>query len=79
MRTFILMAKTEDNSQLLLLANQVKKRREALGIRQMDFAEELGISNKTLAGIEAGRFWPSMALYLKLCRRLGYGDIPLIS
>jgi DNA-binding XRE family transcriptional regulator len=72
------MPKAPDQ-ELLLLANQVKKRREALGIQQMSFAEEIGISNKTLHGIEAGRQWPSMPIYIKLCRRLEYGSIPLIT
>jgi DNA-binding XRE family transcriptional regulator len=67
------------NTELKALANQVKKRRANLGITQIDFAEDLKISNKTLANIEAGNNWPSMPVYITLCRNLGYFDIPLIT
>ncbi len=66
--------------ELKHLADQARSRR--LGhtnprLSQVEFARTLGVSNKTLDNIEAARNWPSMPVYIKLCRALGVGTPPL--
>lgn len=48
-------------------------------MRQSELARRIGIAQKTLAHIEQGDTWPSMPLYIALCRELKLGRIPLVS
>ncbi len=55
----------------------LKKSRMALGLSQTKLAEIVGSSNKQLNHIEHGRNWPSLPIYLSLCRVLKVGT-PLL-
>ena len=54
----------------------VRARRVALGLKQIDLAEKVKISNKTLHNIESGQNWPSLFVYVKLCRELACTEAP---
>lgn len=71
---------SEDLKQArVLFGGRVRKLRENRGIIQADLSRTLGISQKTLGGIEAGQNWPSLPVYIALCRALEAGRIPFIS
>lgn len=53
--------------------------RDQLGKSQKDIASRVGISNKTLCGFEKGVSWPSMPVYVALCRALALPTPPLFS
>ena len=54
----------------------IRARRVAMNMKQIDLAEKVKISNKTLFNIESGQNWPSMMVYVKMCRELGCTDCP---
>lgn len=53
--------------------------RDRLGKSQKEIASRVGISNKTLCGFERGLNWPSMPVYVSLCRALMLPMPPLFS
>ena len=53
------------------VANGVRERRNAAGLRQEDLAARVGLSRQSLSGIEAGRRVPSTAVALRLAQELG--------
>ena len=48
----------------------IKRRREALNLRQMDVAEALGVDRSTVASWETGRAAPQERLILPLAKLL---------
>lgn len=48
----------------------IKRRREALNLRQMDVAEALGVDRSTVASWETGRASPEARLILPLAKLL---------
>lgn len=58
--------------------DRLRSRREKKALKRDDVATRCGISYKTLANLEAGRSWPSMPVYISLCRLLGVGKVPLV-
>lgn len=48
----------------------IKRRREALNLRQMDVAEALGVDRSTVASWETGRASPEARLILPLAQLL---------
>ena len=53
------------------LGEWVDQKRNDRGLSQTALAHLVGISNKTLENIESGRNWPSMQVYVVLCKVLG--------
>ena len=53
------------------LGNRLKERRGELGITQLQLAEMVGVSRKTVNTVENGVFTPSATLAIKLAAALG--------
>ncbi len=64
--------------ELASLAAAIRDRRLKNGLNQTEFAEQVGVSNKTMDNIEAARNWPSVPVYIAICRVLRVGRIPLV-
>lgn len=50
------------------LQNRVREAREAAGLTQLQLAERMGVSRKTVNTIENGVFLPSTVVALKMAR-----------
>ena len=53
------------------MKNRIKARRKALGYRQQDLAEALGVSRQTIVAIENDKYNPTLELAMRLARYLG--------
>ena len=53
------------------LANRLKERRGELGLTQVELAERVGVTRKTVNTVENGIFTPSTTLAIKLASALG--------
>ena len=51
--------------------NRIEEIRKEKGIRQEDFAKELGVSRQTISSLETGRYNPSISLAFKIARYFG--------
>jgi DNA-binding XRE family transcriptional regulator len=70
--------KKKPSKDLLKLARTMRLCRQSAGMSQIALAEKLGVSNKQLCNIETAKNWPSMPLYIALCREflnLGEGQV----
>ena len=63
---------------LKTFAGAVVKLRLKAGLTRRDFAEQVGISYYTAALIELGEYWPTIPVYLAICRVLDVGVPPLM-
>lgn len=52
------------------MGKRIAKRRVHMGLKQTQLAEQTGISNNYLSGIERGKEKPSLEVLMKLCRLL---------
>ena len=52
------------------LANRIKERRSELALTQLQLAETVGVSRKTVNTVENGVFTPSATLAIKLAQAL---------
>jgi putative transcriptional regulator len=52
------------------MENNIKERRKALGMRQEDLAEKLGVTRQTINAIENNKYNPTLELAMKLARLL---------
>jgi len=50
------------------LKNRIEEIRKARGIRQEDFAKEMGVSRQTISSLENGRYNPSIMLAYKIAK-----------
>jgi len=50
------------------LKNRIEEIRKERGIRQEDFAKEMGVSRQTISSLENGRYNPSIMLAYKIAR-----------
>lgn len=50
------------------MKNRIEEIRKAKGIRQEDFAKQLGVSRQTISSLETGRYNPSIQLAHKIAR-----------
>lgn len=48
------------------MKNRIEEIRKAKGIRQEDFAKQLGVSRQTISSLETGRYNPSIQLAHKI-------------
>ena len=53
------------------IKEQLKEHRARLGLSQEELAAKVGVTRQTIGMIEAGRFNPSLALCVAICRALG--------
>ncbi|MGW8113943.1 helix-turn-helix transcriptional regulator [Caproicibacterium sp. NSD3] len=52
------------------MENDIRKRRKALGMRQEDLAEKLGVTRQTINAIENNKYNPTLELAMKVARLL---------
>ena len=50
------------------MKNRIEEIRKERGIRQEDFAKEMGVSRQTISSLENGRYNPSIMLAHKIAR-----------
>lgn len=50
------------------MKNRIEEIRKARGIRQEDFAKEMGVSRQTISSLENGRYNPSIMLAYKIAK-----------
>jgi len=53
------------------LKNRIEEIRKSKGIRQEDFAKQLGVSRQTISSLETGRYNPSIFLAHKIAAYFG--------
>jgi len=53
------------------MKNRIEEIRRARGIRQEDFAREMGVSRQTISSLETGRYNPSIVLAHRIARYFG--------
>ena len=53
------------------MTNRIKELRKAMGYRQQDLAQALGVSRQTIIAIENNKYNPTLELAMRLARRLG--------
>jgi len=53
------------------LKNRIEEIRSAKGIRQEDFAKQMGVSRQTISSLENGRYNPSILLAHKIAKFFG--------
>lgn len=53
------------------MKNRIEQIRKERGIRQDDFARQLGVSRQTISSLETGRYNPSIYLAHKIARYFG--------
>ena len=54
-----------------MFADNLVELRKYHGLSQEELAERVGVTRQTIGMIEAGRFNPSLALCVAICRALG--------
>lgn len=53
------------------MKNRIEEIRKEKGIRQEDFAKEMGVSRQTISSLENGRYNPSIMLAYKIAKYFG--------
>ena len=53
------------------MKNRIKERRKAIGYRQQDLAEALGVSRQAIVAIENDKYNATLELAMRLARYLG--------
>lgn len=67
-----------DQKRRTAFGSAVASRRIAIGFKQEDLANLMDVSVQQLSNVEAGRNWPSIPAYQKLCQALRVGVPPLM-
>ncbi|WP_411676147.1 helix-turn-helix transcriptional regulator [Caproicibacter sp.] len=52
------------------MENDIRERRKALGMRQEELAEKLGVTRQTINAIENNKYHPTLELAMKVARLL---------
>lgn len=53
------------------MKNKIKELRKAAGMRQEDFAREMGVTRQTIIAIENNKYDPTLELAMKISRFFG--------
>ena len=53
------------------MKNRIEQIRKERGIRQDEFAKQLGVSRQTISSLETGRYNPSINLAYKIAKYFG--------
>lgn len=53
------------------MKNRIEEIRKSRGIRQDDFAKEMGVSRQTISSLENGRYNPSIMLAHRISKYFG--------
>jgi len=61
------------------LKNRIREIRKQLGLRQEDLARAVGVSRQTIIAIETNKYDPTLALAMRLAKRLGLSVETLFS
>lgn len=67
-----------NHDQRRIFAKKLRKRRTQLGVTQMWLAEKAHVSFQQINNLEHGRCYPSLDVYLALCRALAYRRVPFL-
>ena len=62
-------------ADLRMLGARIRDLRTAKSLSQIQFSALAGISNKQLCNIEKANNWPSLPVYVEICRHLGVVDL----
>lgn len=63
---------------LKIFGGNLRLLRQHRGMSRTELGKAVGIDYKTVANIEAARYWPSMPVYISLCRALRLGKMPVL-
>lgn len=66
-------------SELKKFGLELRRARIAAGLSQTDLAVKVDCSCSQIGHIEWGDNWPSLELYIKICRAVGVKEIPLVA
>jgi transcriptional regulator with XRE-family HTH domain len=69
---------TRPPKDIVHFAAQIRAARKSRKLTLHAAAERIGVSLSQFANIEMARNWPSMPVYIKLCRVFGLGQPPAI-
>ena len=61
------------------MKNRIREIRKQLGLRQEDLARAVGVSRQTIIAIETNKYDPTLALAMRLAKRLGLSVETLFS
>ena len=64
---------------LIVTGKFIKEQRKAKGLTQLQLAEKIGVSEKTISKWECGNGFPDTTLMLPLCSALGISANELLS
>jgi DNA-binding XRE family transcriptional regulator len=64
-------------AKLRRLGTSVRDGRKKLGLSLRELGDRVGVAKQTLQNVEQHRNWPSMPVYIELCRELGAGEPPM--
>ncbi len=64
--------------ELKAMGREIGRARTAKKLNKTDLARHVGVSNKQIDHIENGTNWPSMKVYIGICRVLGIEQIPFV-
>lgn len=65
-------------TKLKKLAAAVREGRAKRNLSLRELGENVGIAPQSLQNVERERNWPSMPVYIGLCRELGAGEPPMV-
>ena len=66
-----------DTKKRQTFGRKLRAARHRARITQQELADKSGIGFQQVSHAECGRVWPSLPVYLKMCRALGLEDAPL--
>jgi len=55
---------------MILMKNDIKAMRKALGLRQEDMANQLGVTRQTIIAVENNKYNPTLKLAMKIAKLL---------
>jgi transcriptional regulator with XRE-family HTH domain len=71
--------KPTESKLRVIFAQNVRDARIKRELSQRELAARAGCSNKQLSHVEQGRHWPSLPVYLGLCRELEQKTPPMFA
>lgn len=55
---------------MILMKNDIKAMRKALGLRQEDMANQLGVTRQTIIAVENNKYNPTLKLAMRIAKLL---------
>lgn len=75
---FLILPMLATKKDLKTFGLEVRRLRTQSNLTQTELAKRVGFSCKQLNHIEYGVHWPSMEVYIGICRALGIDKIPMV-